>query len=241
MPASSEAGVFVLAMPIFALRQVTWLLLLPWIYGMAKAAVELLAGLNLWAPKVVALAAGATIAIIAARLFSPFWVAYVAGHELTHALWALLFGKVVTAIKIRKTGGHVVLSGTNSLITLAPYFFPFYGVIWLIVVSALNRWTLLQVTDWVIAFGMGGTYMLHFLMTAKVLRFRQPDIESEGCLFSAVTVILGNLAMGLVLCPIALGSLRFGQMIAAVWENAGWCIDWAAVKVGRLTGLVWTL
>jgi len=225
-------------MVVFALRQITWLLLLPWVYGVSKLVVELFLNASLWSPETVALVAGAAIAVIASRLFHPFWILYVAGHELTHALWATLFGKRVTAIRVRKSGGYVVLSGTNSLVTLAPYFFPFYGVVWLIVVTGLNLWAPLRVADWVIGFVFGGNYMLHLLMTAKVLRFRQPDIESEGYLFSAVVVVLGNLAMGSVLCPLALGSLRFGEMVSAVWGNSGWSIDLVAKAAGQLIALL---
>src|SRR5436190_23144549 len=54
---------------------------------------------------------------------------YVLGHELTHALWALMMGARVSGLKVRKTGGQVKTSKTNWLITLAPYFFPFYAVL----------------------------------------------------------------------------------------------------------------
>ncbi len=183
------------------------------------------------------MAVAALIALIGSRLFPPFWTAYVAGHELTHALWALLFGKRVKAIKVRKSGGHVVLSGTNSLITLAPYFFPFYAVIWLGFATVANRWRTSVVPSWLLASGFGAAYAMHVLMTAKVLRFRQPDIESEGYLFSAVVVALGNLAMALLLIPIAVGTGDFVEIATMAWDRAGQCIDWAVVFAGRLAEL----
>jgi hypothetical protein len=239
VPALIEAGIF-FAMLAFALRQMTWLLLLPWLYAMTATLLRSLASLNAWSAEAFALAGGSAVAAIASRLFRPLWLIYVAGHELTHALWALLLGQRVTAIKIRKTGGHVMLSGTNSLITLAPYFFPLYGVVWLALADGLNRWTPLRVADWVTAFGFGGSYMLHLVMTAKVLGFRQPDIESEGYVFSAVVVLLGNLAMGLVLCPVALGLLRFRELASEVWINLGWCLEWVSREVGHLGALTRT-
>jgi len=48
---------------------------------------------------------------------------YVLGHELTHALWALLMGARVGGLKVGKSGGQVRTSKTNWAITLAPYFF----------------------------------------------------------------------------------------------------------------------
>ncbi len=61
--------------------------------------------------------------------------AYVMGHELTHALWGLLFGARVRDLRVTVNGGSVRLSKSNLLITLAPYFFPFYTV-----VVVLLRW-----------------------------------------------------------------------------------------------------
>lgn len=227
-------------MPVLLLRQVTWLLLVPWLYALAATTFHSLTSASEWAAEAYALAGGGAITAIACRLFRPLWLIYVAGHELTHALWALLFGHRVTAIKIRRTGGHVILSGTNSLITLAPYFFPLYGVIWLVFANGLNRWTSLRVAGWVTALGFGGAYMLHLVMTAKVLRLGQPDIQSEGHVFSAVVVLLGNLAMGLVLCPMALGILRFRELAGDVWVYSGACIDWMILKAGQLAGLART-
>src|SRR5437016_6156471 len=57
---------------------------------------------------------------------------YVLGHELTHALWALLMGARVSGLKVGKAGGQVQTSKTNWAITLAPYFFPFYAVLFMI-------------------------------------------------------------------------------------------------------------
>ena len=56
------------------------------------------------------------------------WI-YVFGHELTHALWTWLFGGQVKKMKVSSSGGHVIISKTNFLIALAPYFFPLYAVI----------------------------------------------------------------------------------------------------------------
>src|SRR5437867_11600300 len=57
----------------------------------------------------------------------PMWI-YVFGHELTHAVWTWMFGGKVKKFKATAKGGHVVVSKTNSVITLAPYFFPIYAV-----------------------------------------------------------------------------------------------------------------
>ena len=58
----------------------------------------------------------------------PMWI-YVFGHELTHALWTWVFGGEVRQFKASASGGHVIISKTNFVIALAPYFFPLYAVL----------------------------------------------------------------------------------------------------------------
>ncbi len=54
---------------------------------------------------------------------------YVFGHELTHAVWTWLCGGRVKRFKASASGGHVILTKSNFLIALAPYFFPLYAVL----------------------------------------------------------------------------------------------------------------
>src|SRR5437879_7448193 len=58
----------------------------------------------------------------------PMWI-YVFGHELTHALWTWLLGGRVKKFKASSRGGHVVVSRSNFLVALAPYFFPLYAML----------------------------------------------------------------------------------------------------------------
>ena len=54
---------------------------------------------------------------------------YVFGHEMTHALFVYLCGGRVEEFKVTGAGGHVVTDKNNMLISLSPYFVPFYTVI----------------------------------------------------------------------------------------------------------------
>ena len=78
-----------------------------------------------WVPL---LAGAACWVVIFLLLPKPMWI-YVFGHELTHALWTWLFGGQVKKMKVTSAGGHVVISKTNFVIALAPYFFPLYAVL----------------------------------------------------------------------------------------------------------------
>src|SRR5213592_5032947 len=98
------------------------ILLLPLCMGVTNALIMVLhasGGANIvWVPM---LAGAACWLVILLLLPKPMWV-YVFGHELTHALWACLFGGRVKKFKATSQGGHVVISKNNFLITLAPYF-----------------------------------------------------------------------------------------------------------------------
>src|SRR5580698_1157381 len=103
-------------------------LLLPVCIGAARALWRVLytcgSADTTWVPL---LAGGACWIVIFWLLPKPMWI-YVFGHELTHALWTWLFGGQVKKLKISSSGGHVVISKTNFVIALAPYFFPLYVV-----------------------------------------------------------------------------------------------------------------
>jgi len=144
----------------------------------------------------------------------PMWI-YVFGHELTHALWTWAFGGSVKRMKVSSSGGHVVINKTNFLITLAPYFFPLYAVM-VIAGFALGN----LIWDWrpfLIYFDLllGAAYAFHVTLTFHTLQTRQTDITSQGYLFSAVVIFLGNVAV--LLFGIPLLTQKAGLLDAAGW------------------------
>src|SRR5208282_6940101 len=104
-------------------------LLLPVCAGAAMALWQVLCASGradvVWVPL---LAGAASWGVVFLLLPKPMWI-YVFGHELTHALWTWIFGGQVKKMKVSSEGGHVVLSKSNFIIALAPYFFPFYAVL----------------------------------------------------------------------------------------------------------------
>jgi hypothetical protein len=129
------------------------------------------------------------------------WI-YVLGHELTHALWTWLFGGEVKKIKVRSSGGHVLISKTNFVIALAPYFFPLYAVI-VITVFALGNflWNWHGYLVWFHLL-LGAAYAFHISLTIHVLQTHQSDITDQGYLFSAVVIFLGNVCVLLFGIPL---------------------------------------
>ena len=156
----------------------------------------------------------------------PMWI-YVFGHELTHAVWTWLFGGDVKKFKVTSAGGHVVISQSNFFIVLAPYFFPLYAVILILVFAAGNF-----IWNWhaglaVFYLLLGAAYAFHVTLTVYVLQSQQTDITSQGWVFSAVIIFLGNVVILLFGIPLLTG--RVG------WLRAGrWWMDGTLDEVSRL-------
>jgi hypothetical protein len=151
-----------------------------------------------WVPL---LAGAACWAVIYWLLPKPMWI-YVFGHELTHAVWVWLFGGEVKKFKVTSEGGHVVVDRTNFLIALAPYFFPLYAVLVVLVFAAGHLiWGWQRHLPW-FHLSLGAAYAFHVSLTWHVLQTRQSDITSQGYVFSAVVIFLGNVTVLLLGIPL---------------------------------------
>ncbi len=146
------------------------------------------------------------IALLAGMaLFSLSWCAiplpvraYVLGHELTHALWGLIFGAHPSNVKVGENGGSVTLTKTNMLITLAPYFFPFWTFV--VIVAGLVTYAFLRPLPYMPLwmFAIGFTWAFHVLFTIKTLTVHQSDITIYGRIFSWSFIFMANVALVLV-------------------------------------------
>jgi hypothetical protein len=95
-----------------------------------------------------------------------------------------------------------VISKTNFLIALAPYFFPLYAVIVVAVFTAGHLiWDWRGFLPW-FHLTVGAAYAFHVTLTAEILKTRQTDITSQGYLFSGVVIFLGNISVLLVGIPL---------------------------------------
>lgn len=118
---------------------------------------------------------------------------YVFGHELTHALWSMLFGGKVKDFTVRANGGKVVLTKTNFLINLAPYFFPIYTFLIVIIYFILKSFGHdIQFFVYII-FALGLTFSFHLALLIYAFSLGQSDIKKTGRLFSLTLIVLFNI------------------------------------------------
>jgi len=157
---------------------------------------------RIWMPLLAGVACWVTVFLL---LPKPMWI-YVLGHESTHAVWTWIFGGKVKRFKASSSGGHVVTTRTNFVITLAPYFFPFYAVLLVLVFFAgdlLWHWRQAYLPWFHLL--LGAAYAFHITLTCEILKSRQTDITSQGYVFSAVVIFLGNALVLLAAVPLLTG------------------------------------
>jgi hypothetical protein len=191
------------------------LALLPVCFGAVKALWLVLRHAGGASTTWVALGGGAACwMVIYLMLPKPMWV-YVLGHEFTHVLWTWLFQGKVKTMKVSSSGGHVVVTKNNFLISLAPYFFPVYAalVVAVFVVGHLIwNWTAYMLWFHLL---LGAAYAFHVTLTWHILKTEQSDITQHGWLFSGVIIFLGNITVLLLGVPLVTG--RGGVATALGW------------------------
>jgi hypothetical protein len=143
-------------------------------------------------------------------------------HELTHALIGYAtFAPPVSLSATLKSGGEVELNGSNPLAALAPYYFPLWCHLALLIgfiarASMQGAWSAL-------IFFLLGNFCWRL---AKEFRWRQTDLHIYGFFFSgAATLLLLLLNLAVVLearglLPwgwVAQSLPRCGREIAQLW------------------------
>ena len=205
------------------LRMLLGVAMLPACWGVVRAFVDsvlVAGGVEGISPEALSLLGGiAAFALCWMSLSHPVR-AYVLGHELTHAIWGLLFGAVPSRLRVGEKGGSVNLTKSNMVITLAPYFFPFYT--FLVVVAALVTFAFIRPLPWLPLwmFMVGFTWSFHVLFTLETLAQRQPDVTLYGRVFSWVFIFLANVALVLVWLA-ATTPLTFAQLGGFLVQRVG--------------------
>ncbi|MCP5539988.1 MAG: hypothetical protein H7A53_03345 [Akkermansiaceae bacterium] len=147
---------------------------------------------------------------------------YVAGHELTHALFVLICRGNVKKVHISSDGGHILTNRNNFLISLSPYFFPFYSAV-TIGIWWLTEWWFQDFDashlPWLFG-AIGFTWCFHLTFTIwMALRDDQPDLDQNGRLFSFMTIILVNTLIIAGMLIAASPNLDLRGFGATWWRN----------------------
>jgi hypothetical protein len=167
-------------------------------------------------------------------LFKKPILTYVFGHELTHALFTMLFGGSVKSFHASERGGRVTVTKSNFIITLAPYFFPLYTFIALIFYGLASAADVRGAAGWIIFFA-GATFSFHLVLTFFFLQTDQSDIREHGAVFSYPLIYLFNIVFAALLFHLLLakntGFLGFlgGGIIKS--------IDMTSSLLGKLYGI----
>ncbi|MDX2080026.1 MAG: hypothetical protein SFU53_04520 [Terrimicrobiaceae bacterium] len=148
------------------------------------------------------------------------WI-YVFGHELTHAIWVWLMGGRVHQFRVTSSGGHILADKTNTIIALAPYFFPIYSVlaIWLFGILSI----FFDMTPYCrVLYGvLGATWAFHLSFTCWMIPKGQPDLTYGGTFFSLVVIYTLNLAILAALLIFASPGVSWTGFLRDLFENAG--------------------
>ncbi|HVZ79652.1 MAG TPA: hypothetical protein VHE12_02495 [bacterium] len=119
---------------------------------------------------------------------------HVMAHELTHALAAMALGGKVTSIQASTSGGTTVTNRSHLFVSLAPYIFPFYTAVTLMVYAiAADRFKVY------LLFLVGFTYAFHLALTVWSLSHHQPDLDEGGVAFSLIFIFTGNMIVLMLL------------------------------------------
>ncbi|MCQ2389096.1 MAG: hypothetical protein MJ138_05235 [Kiritimatiellae bacterium] len=206
------------------LRFLAAFFLLPLVWALCRTCVDVFALMP--SPETAFFSREALALVCGMAVFLVVWMAapapvkaYVFGHELTHALWGLLFGARVSNLRVRENGGSVELSKSNVWITLAPYFFPFYTMV--VVAAALATRCFVRPLPWPWAwtFAVGFTWCFHCCFTLKSLAQRQPDVQEYGRFFSWTFIFICN-AVGVLAWIACTTELTFGVLGGRLFDRA---------------------
>jgi hypothetical protein len=151
---------------------------------------------------------------------------YVFGHELTHAVWVWLMGGRVSRFRVGRDGGHIITNRTNFWIALAPYFFPFYSILAIVIYGVLSLFYNMQPYGRVLYAVIGITWAFHFTFTCWMIPKNQTDLRDHGTFFSLVVIYLMNLLLLSALLIIASPHITFVNFGADVGKNLGNFSQW---------------
>lgn len=147
---------------------------------------------------------------------------YVAGHELTHAVFVLVCGGNVKGVHISSSGGHILTNKNNFIIALSPYFVPFYTMLiiglWWIIQLVFPDYPITIVHERLLFAAIGLTWAFHLTFTLWMINREQPDLQQNGILFSVALIALINILLISTFLVLASPNVTW-EYFALIWAN----------------------
>ena len=179
---------------------------------------------------------GFILYIIIHFVFKKPILSYVVGHELTHALFAVLFGGSVKAFHASERGGQVQITKSNFVITLAPYFFPLYTFFALVGYWLARAADAQLLEPWFVLLA-GAAFSFHVILTLIFLQTDQNDIREHGAFFSYPLIFLFNVLLTAILIRLLLAQdmsyLAF--LVDGIMKSVGLIVVGFAKLYGPIT------
>ncbi|MBK8870303.1 MAG: hypothetical protein IPN19_04435 [Elusimicrobia bacterium] len=178
--------------------------------------------LSLYGPAAV----GAIVYVVLHLLFRRPMTVYVFGHELTHAAAALLSGYKVKSLFVSEKGGEVHLSNSNVAVALAPYCWPLYTSVVLLVNGIVHYYADLPSPPVWAGFGVGLTLAFHAALTVHALNQDQPDLRHGGRIFSLVMIAFCNgLFLVVVMKSLFPNAIPLGSFLTMWMADTRVCLE----------------
>lgn len=148
-----------------------------------------------------------------------FLYLYVLGHELTHAVFVIVYRGKVTDFHVSAEGGYITTNKTNMMIALSPYFVPFWSVVCAIIYVALRYCAgISHEWDRALYAVMGVTWTFHMIWTLWMIPRDQPDLRENGVFLSLVVIYFANLlVLAGLLCLAEKSPLDNSREFALEW------------------------
>jgi len=162
-------------------------------------------------------------------------IVYVFGHEVTHVLWVWLMGGRVSKFRVSGDGGHIVTNRTNFLIALAPYFFPLYSVLAILVYGIASLFVNVAPYGQLLYAVLGITWAFHLTFTCWMIPKNQTDLSDHGTFFSLVFIYLMNLVLLSVLLVIASPQITFASFGEDLVANLRSFSEWVGGLLNAFT------
>ncbi len=167
-----------------------------------------------------------------------FLYLYVLGHELTHAIFVVIFRGKVMDFHVSTEGGYITTNKTNLVIALSPYFVPFWAVVCALLYATLRCFAGHSLQWDRVFYGfMGVTWIFHMVWTMWMIPRDQPDLQENGTFLSLVVIYLANLlVLVALLCVAADSPLQSTQDFAMEWFRHA--ATWSDVFFRWVNGMI---